>query len=276
MAPPIDEGTNAGGARTPPPATNLTNSIGMKLRYIPAGMFCMGTTGSDLDRFQKERFGGYALEPGKDRVECPQHVVRITRGYYLGIYEVTQGQFQKVTGTNPSANKASPDHPVEMVSWDEAVEFCKKLSALAEEKQAHRVYRLPTEAEWEYACHAGTTTPFHQGDTLSSRQANINASQPFGTAEKGPQIGKTAPVGSYPPNAWGLHDMHGNVWEWCLDGMRTYTADAVADPRGPQTAEAWRALRGGSWSVGACRSAYRKVRPLTYRTNNCGFRVVCE
>jgi eukaryotic-like serine/threonine-protein kinase len=274
----VPEVTKEGGGGPAAPATNLTNSIGMKLRYIPAGKFLMGSSAVEIERFKKEPFGGYVMEPREKwgQIECPQHAVQIARGYYLGVYEVTQGQFQKVMGTNPSANKASPDHPVEMVTWDEAVDFCKKLSALAHEKQAQRLYRLPTEAEWEYACRAGTTAAFHQGNSLSSLQANIDADHPFGTAEKGPQIGKTAPVGSYAPNDWGLYDMYGNVWEWCLDGMRSYTADEVADPRGPDAVGGWRVLRGGGWGTGACRSALRKERPASYSTKQCGLRVVCE
>src|SRR5208283_3930588 len=156
------------------------------------------------------------------------------------------------------------------VNWDEAMDFCKKLSALPAEKAAGRTYRLPTEAEWEYACHAGTTTAFHFGTSLSFRQANIKGDQPFGTDEKGPSVGKTVKVGSYPANAWGLHDMHGNVYQWCLDGVRAYTAGPVVDPRGPETAGAPRMLRGGDWSGAAwmCRSAARnKFRePAGYRT----------
>src|SRR5262249_31785489 len=151
-----------------------------------------------------------------------------------------------------------------------------KLSEWPAEKQAGRRYRLPTEAEWEYACRAGTTTRFHYGDTLTSRQANIDANAPFGTTEKGPQMGKTVRVGSDQPHAWGPYDMHGNVWEWCLDGQRTCTAAAVADPRGPETPGADRVVRGGGWSSGACRCAFRKARPPSaYRVPICGFRVAC-
>jgi formylglycine-generating enzyme required for sulfatase activity len=258
----------------PGPVKSLTNSIGLKLVFIPPGKFLMGSSAREIARFKKEPFGGYVL-PGWDRCEGPQHEVRIARGFYLGVYEVTQGQFASVLGKNPSANKESPEHPVEQVLWAEAMAFCSQLSDLSEEKKEGRVYRLPTEAEWEYACRAGTTTAFHCGESLSSKQANIDANNPFGTAEKGPQRGKTVRVGSYPPNAWGLHDMYGNVYEWCLDGQRSYTAEAVEDPRGPEVAGGDHVLRGGGWRRGACRSAYRKERGSYYRVDDCGFRVVC-
>jgi serine/threonine protein kinase len=269
--------TRPKGAQSSPvsgPAKSLVNSIGMKLAYIPPGKFRMGSSASDIARIQREPFKGYDY-PGYEQNEGPQHEVRIARGFYLGVYEVTQGQYEPLMGHNPSGNKESPQHPVERVLWDDAAAFCARLSELPDEKQAGRLYRLPTEAEWEYACRAGTTTLFHYGDSLSSWQANIDANRPFGTAEKGPQHGKTVRVGSYEPNAWGLFDMHGNVWEWCQDGQRTYTAHAVEDPRGPETASGARVLRGGGWRRGACRSAFRKERGGGYRIDDGGFRVAC-
>lgn len=258
---------------SPLPGTIIANSIGLKLAYIPPGNFLMGTSATDLERIKKEPQNGY-LFPGWEKSETPQHEVRITKGFYLGAYEVSQGEYEKVIGNNPSANKGSPEHPVERVSWDDAVAFCQKLSALPEEKKAGRVYRLPTEAEWEYACRAGTTTMFNTGNSLSFKQAHIDADHPFGTAEKGPRIFHTVKVGSHAPNGWGLYDMHGNVWEWCLDGPRIYSASAVADPRGP-TGSA-HVLRGGSWRDGAVRIAFRKPRELFYTGNYVGFRVLCE
>src|SRR5262249_47116324 len=163
----------------PGPARLLVNSIGLKFAYIPPGKFFMGSTAQEIERFKKEPFDGYAF-PGWDKVEGPQHEVRITQGFYLGVYEVTQGQYERVVGTNPSANKESPQHPVDSVDCEDAAAFCTKLSALPEEKQAGRVYRLPTEAEWEYACRAGTTTAFHYGDSLSSWQADPAPTQPPG------------------------------------------------------------------------------------------------
>jgi formylglycine-generating enzyme required for sulfatase activity len=210
--------------------------------------------------------------------EGPQHKVKITKPFYMGVYEVKQSEYEKVMVKNPSTFKDGPDHPVEQVIWDEAVDFCKKLSELPDEKKAGRVYRLPTEAEWEYACRAGTTTVFHYGNSLSSTQANFNGDAPYGGAEKGPRIGKTTKCGSYqPPNAWGLYDMHGNVWEWCLDGPRTYVKSdqAVIDPKG-DLAGGSRVRRGGSWGFEAwfCRSALRGPRSPSTRYDDFGFRVV--
>jgi formylglycine-generating enzyme required for sulfatase activity len=248
-------------AKLSEPEKTITNSIGMKLAYIPSGEFTMGSPDKEANR-----------QP----IEGPQHKVKITKAFYLGVYEVKQSEYEKVVGKNPSAFKDSPDHPVESVIWDEAVEFCKKLSELPEEKTAGRVYRLPTEAEWEYACRAGTKTVFHYGDSLSSKQANFNGDQPYGSAEKGVRIGKSTQCGSYAPNRWGLFDMHGNVCEWCLDAARPYTANAVEDPRGSEAAGGSRVLRGGGWRGVAwpCRCAMRSPYPLSSRINDVGFRVV--
>jgi formylglycine-generating enzyme required for sulfatase activity len=164
--------------------------------------------------------------------------------------------------------------PVE-ASWDQAVSFCKKLSELSEEKKAGRVYRLPTEAEWEYACRAGTTTETAFGDTLSSLQANFNGNAPFGDAPKGPHLKRTTRVGSYKPNAWGLHDMHGNVWEWCSDWLDDdyYARSPVEDPKGPETGKQ-HVVRGGAYFYTGehCRSATRS-HPVRA---GIGFRVVCD
>jgi len=263
-------------AGEPKPGDTIINSIGMRLAYVPPGRFMMGSTPQEIERFKKEP---HHSEPGVSvQSEGPQHEVRITRGFYMGVYEVKQGEYERVIGKNPSAFKGGPDYPVEGVNWDEAVEFYRKLSELPEEKKAGRRYRLPTEAEWEYACRAGKQTIFHWGDSLSSKEANFNAAAPFGGAEKGPSIGKTARCGSYPPNAWGLYDMHGNVSEWTLDALRTYTSDAVDDPRGPEAAGSPRVMRGGSWLHDAwnCRSAQRQEFRSSHRYNNLGFRVVCE
>jgi serine/threonine protein kinase/formylglycine-generating enzyme required for sulfatase activity len=262
----------------PAPDRVVVNSVGMRLVLIPAGKFLMGTSDADAARINREPLKGYTY-PEWEKTELPQHEVRITRAFYLGAYEVTQGQYEQVMGVNPSANKESPEHPVERVVWPEAMEFCRRLSGRPEEAAAGRTYRLPTDAEWEYCCRAGTTTLFHQGDTLSARQANIDGKNPF-AAEKLASRGKTAKVGSYAPNAWGLYDMHGNVWEWCADGDRRYGREAVNDPRGPEAPlddkKGGRVLRGGSWREGACRSAFRKARPpLVYRGPNVGFRVAC-
>jgi formylglycine-generating enzyme required for sulfatase activity len=253
----------------------LTNSIGMKLVLIPAGKFMMGTPATEAER---------------DAIEV-QHEVEITRPFYLGVYEVTQEQYAKLMGKNNPFNRGSrfkgADRPVENIRWNHAVEFCKRLSARPEEKKAGRVYRLPTEAEWEYACRAGTTTPFHYGDSLSSKQANFNGDYPYGKAGKGPYLRQTSKVGSYRPNAWGLYDMHGNVQEWCSDYYDPdyYRNSPKKDPKGPAKGvlptdykDFYRVVRGGSWldEGRGCRSAYR-FRAMPHDGYQIvGFRVACE
>ena len=254
----------AGQAGVP---VTLTNSIGMKLVYIKPGSFMMGSpTG-------KEK---------RSDVEGPQHRVTITKGFYMGAYEVTQEQYERVMGTNPSRFKKGGNYPVEKVSWDDAVEFCKKLSA-----QEGKTYRLPTEAEWEYACRAGTTTPFAFGNTISTDQANYDGDYTYVGGRKGKNRKCTTPVGTFQPNAWGLYDMHGNVWEWCGDWYAKdyYGRSPETDPQGPTEADAtkfdWgsgRVLRGGSWCSFpyGCRSAYRLGLDPSLRFNFSGFRVVCS
>ncbi|MCI0377122.1 MAG: formylglycine-generating enzyme family protein [Gemmataceae bacterium] len=255
---------------------SFTNSIGMKLVRIPAGKFVMGSPATETERDSNET----------------QHDVVITRPFYMGVFEVTQGEYEKVAGANPAffsaKNGGGPAHPIEQVNWTKAVEFCTRLSALEAEKKAGRVYRLPTEAEWEYACRAGTTTVFQIGDALSSKMANFNGQHPYGKAEAGPYVKKTAKVGTYPANAWGLHDMHGNVWEWCSDWYDPdyYKTSPKEDPKGPPKGvvrtdfkeDFFHVVRGGSWldEARACRSAYRfRFMPSDpYRI--VGFRVVCE
>jgi len=252
----------------------LTNSIGMKLVPIPAGEFLMGSPESDKDAPEDEK---------------PPHRVRITRPFYMGAYVVTQEEYQRVRGINwsffsatgPGKDKVAglntARFPVEQIRWPDAVEFCRQLSELPAEKQAGRIYRLPTEAEWEYACRAGTTTAFYRGDSLSSDQANFNGNHPYGGAKKGPFLSRTSEVGSYPPNAFGLYDMHGNVWQWCADwyGLDYYQKSPVEDPRGP-TQGSRRVIRGGEWYGDArdCRSAFRYADLPTGIFYVMGFRVV--
>lgn len=277
-----------GPAPAPADEKSITNAIGMRLMRVPPGTFAMGSSAAEIERFKKSPI---MLQPGWEKLEGPQHEVKITRALWMGAWEVTQGEYEAVMGSNPSHFAATGEgkkqvigldtrrFPVESVTWHDSVEFCKKLSDLPAEKKAGRTYRLPTEAEWEYACRAGTTTTFHFGNSLSVKQANFNGENPFGNPEKELRVGRTVRVGSYPPNAWGLHDMHGNVHEWCLDGPRPYTPNAVENPRGPEADNADGVLRGGSWAIdaGVCRSAFRKVRGTTrYRTSHSGFRVVCE
>jgi formylglycine-generating enzyme required for sulfatase activity/tetratricopeptide (TPR) repeat protein len=231
-----DHSPNPIGPPPDPPGT-IINSIGMKFVPIPAGEFLMGSP-EDC--------------PLGDPEEEFQHEVRITKPFLLGMCQVTQAQYEKVTGENPSFFNG-PDLPVEHLTWNEARRFCELLTASPEELAAKRHYRLPTEAEWEYACRAGTATTFNTGDTLEIDHAR------FATKRRSSPK-PIAPVGSYPPNAWGLYDMHGNVWEWTNDWFSAdYFRDSpVDDPQGPATGT-HHTLRGGSASVEAheCRCAIR-------------------
>jgi formylglycine-generating enzyme required for sulfatase activity/serine/threonine protein kinase len=217
------------------------NSIGMTFRLLPGGVFTMSE--------------------GKEA-----HKVTLTKPFEIGVYEVTQKQYQRVMGPKPSAFPG-PQNPVEQVSWDDAVEFCRKLSAMPEEKAAGYVYRLPTEAEWEYACRAGTDTKYSFGDDESQLGDYAWYDR---NSEK-----KTHPVGQKKPNPWGLYDMHGNVWEWCQDWEGNYPSGAAVDPTGPPSASS-RVLRGGSLGNGTvyCRTADRNGTLPGVRGNNFGLRVV--
>ena len=258
----------------------FTNSVGMKFVRIPCGTFTMGSDRDDTDADDNER---------------PAHAVEISKDFYLGVTEVTQGQFRQVMGFNPSyfsrdgkpgpkgdysrssgpgqgkdkvkgfTQKELDDFPVENVSWDDAGEFLEKLSDLPEEKAAGRKYVLPTEAQWEYACRGGEEgKTYHVGDTLSKDHANFND-----------HVGRTTTVGSYAPNAWGLYDMHGNVWEWCQDWFdgKYYANSPKRDPLCLK-GERLRTNRGGTWANIARhgRTAFRNRYPPEYRIISQGFR----
>lgn len=197
--------------------------------------------------------------------ELSQHQVTLTKGFYLGKYEVTQAQWERVMGNNPSHFKGA-DRPVGKVSWNDAVEFCKKLTEM--EKKAGRLpqgmsYQLPTEAQWEYACRAGTTTVYSWGDTITKTNANYRKN-----------VVEATPVGKYPANPWGFHDMHGNVSEWCADWYGDYPSGAVTDSEGPASGSP-RVMRGGScYNTGSnLRSARRNGITPSFRYNALGFRV---
>jgi formylglycine-generating enzyme required for sulfatase activity len=223
----------------------IVNSIGMKLVYIPAGEFVMGSPINEAGRQGDEM----------------QHAVKLTRPLRIGATEVTQAQWKAVMGVNRS-NFAGDDLPAEKLSWKEAEAFCKKLS----EKEGV-VYRLPTEAEWEYACRAGATGAF-------SGTGNIDDMGWYASNSEA----RTHPVGTKKPNGWGLYDMHGNVSEWCSDIYGAdYPEGPVADPAGP-TEGKYRVIRGGSWNYFAagCRCAARSSAPASYQFRHTGFRVVME
>ena len=193
----------------------FTNSIGMTFVLIPAGVFMMGSPEDESGRYDREQI----------------HEVRLTQDYYMQTTPVTQEQWQKVMGTNPSRFKEGGlSCPVENVSWDNAQEFIEKLN----QSEGTDKYCLPTEAQWEYACRAGTNTPFYFGKCLSTDQANYNGNYPLSNCPKGEYRGKTIPVGSFEPNADGLYDMHGNIWEWCQDIFDSYPESSVIDPTGAE------------------------------------------
>jgi formylglycine-generating enzyme required for sulfatase activity len=250
------QAARAGYEKAQQAAGEIENSIGMRLVRILPGTFSMGSPDG---------------EDGREDHEGPKHSVQVSKTFYLGKYEVTQEQYQQVMGKNPSyfapigkgwvlvGDQDTRNFPVDSVPWKDAVAFCRALSERPEEQAAGRKYDLPTEAEWEYACRAGTTSPFHFGAQLNGTQANCDGTNPHG-AGKGPYLERTCPVGSYPPNAWGLYDMHGNVWEWCKDWYKKdyYKSGEDKDPQGPAMGDP-RVLRGGSWSSSArfCRAAGR-------------------
>jgi formylglycine-generating enzyme required for sulfatase activity len=167
------------------------------------------------------------------------------------------------------------DFPVETVSFEDALALCARLNAARGTEPAGWVYRLPTESEWEHACRAGTTTAFHLGKSPSSTQLNCDGGQPFQGAGPGPSLERTCAVGSYPPNAFGLYDMHGNVWDWCSDWHAHYRAGPATDPQGPDSGSA-RVFRGGCWAArtSVCRSACRSQAQPSYRSDGVGIRIV--
>jgi len=196
-----------------------------------------------------------------------QHQVTISRPFYIGIHQVTQAQYEAVMGENPSYFIGEADschHPVESVSWNDGMEFCRELS-----RMSGRNIRLPTEAEWEYACRAGAATPFNTGSNISAEQANYRCG-----VDEGVHRVETTPVGNFPANEWGLYDMHGNVCEWCSDWYGDYPKVVVTDPKGPSNGSD-RIVRGGGWLdiAETCRSAYRGWNNPDDRLLNTGFRV---
>ncbi|MBC1195642.1 SUMF1/EgtB/PvdO family nonheme iron enzyme [Microcystis aeruginosa BLCCF158] len=261
---------------------DLGNGITLDMVAIPGGTFTMGTEDEEIERLVKKfNWEGY-------RSERPQHQVTVPP-FFLGKYPITQAQWRAIASRtdlkvkqdldlNPAYFKDRPDsdrRPVEQVNWDHAIEFCARLSKLKEGRE----YRLPSEAEWEYACRAGTTTPFYFGETITGELANYRASNTYADEPKGEYRQQTTPVGQFPPNAFGLYDMHGNVREWCADTWHDNYDGAPTD------GSAWiengndnrSPLRGGSWygNPNYCRSAYRYYNNRRVNNDSNGFRVVC-
>jgi serine/threonine-protein kinase len=255
--------------------STFTNKIGMEFLLLPAGSFLMGSSEADVDvAFADARRTNSGAKREWFISETPQHRVNIKEGAYMGKFEVTQSQWHALMGNSPSHFPNCAGCPVEQVSWYDAHEFIKKLNEMTD----GYMYRLPSEAEWEYACRAGTTMAFAFGDGLSSSQANFNGAHPYGNAPEGTWLKRTTPVGSYQPNAWGLCDMHGNVYEWAED-IWADSYNGLAADGSPNTNNGdpnYRVLRGGSWTNHAkyCRSAYRNRVAPDYRASDSGLRVV--
>ncbi|MBD2339846.1 formylglycine-generating enzyme family protein [Calothrix sp. FACHB-156] len=245
---------------------DLGNNVILEMVAIPSGKFIMGSP----------------LEEGKDD-EKPQHEVTV-KSFFMGKYPITQAQWKRVAAlpkvkrdlkANPSRFKGD-NRPVEQVSWYDAVEFCSRLS-----KYTNREYRLPSEAEWEYACRAGTTTPFHFGETITTQLANYNGNKIYASEPKGKESKQTTEVGIFPANSFGLYDMHGNVWEWCQDSwLGNYTKAPIDGSAWLNENDTTAMLRGGSWYnfPRYCRSASRfdlnkEIHGSHYKV--VGFRVVC-
>jgi len=235
---------------------DLGNGVTLEMVEILGGTFIMGSPKSEAKRGSNEG---------------PQHQVTVP-SFYMGKYELTQVQYEAIIGTNPS-NFKGDNRPVERVSWNNAVEFCKKLS-----QKTGKKYRLPSEAEWEYACRAGTTTPFYFGESITPDLVNYDGNHTYASAPKGKYRRQTTDVGTFPPNSFGLYDMHGNVWEWCQDDYKNDYINAPTDGSAlTSPSRSAKLLRGGSWydAPGNCRSAFRYYNLDDY-DNPFGFRVVCS
>ncbi len=243
---------------------DLGNGVDLEMLFIPGGTFLMGSPESEAKR---------------ESNEGPQHQVTVP-AFFMGKFEVTQQQYQAVMGNNPSHFKGD-DRPVEQVSWDDAVAFCQSLSNSETSKQNGRTYRLPTEAEWEYACRAGTKTPFYFGDTISTDWTNYDDTYAYGVGKNRQQTTEVKMFKAH-ANAFGLCDMHGNVWEWCADDWNGSYVDKPKNPKQngsliwSSSDEALKLQRGGSWVSASwiCRSANRNGFRRDFRYYDVGFRLV--
>jgi formylglycine-generating enzyme required for sulfatase activity len=231
---------------------DLGGGVKIEMALIPAGCFLRGSPPDEAGRNADEAL----------------HQVRLSKPFYLGRYSVTQAQYEQAMGRNPSRFRG-PDLPVESLSWEEAQALCARLRTLMRAN-----VRLPTEAMWEYACRAGTETPFAFGATLADHLANYNAAQVYGAGAAGEYRRRTTPAGAFPPNPWGLCDLHGNVCEWCLDWYGKYPTGEVLDPQGPAQGKG-RVMRGGAWNSppAECRSAHRSAGTPDMKLSHCGVRI---
>lgn len=234
---------------------DLPGHASIEMIYCEPGSFVMGSPND---------------EEGRDLDET-QHAVTLTKGFWLSKCEVTQAQWESVMNGNPSSFKGNGKMPVDSVSWNDCHEFTRRLNALLDCEA-----RLPTEAEWEYACRAGTKSAFSWGNALNGRKANCNGDFPCATHERGPYLRHPTPAGHYAPNPWGFFDMHGNMYEWCEDRCGDYPAGDATDPEG-NTEGKCRILRGGCWYFGArfCRSANRIKNSPSYSDAFTGMRLCC-
>jgi formylglycine-generating enzyme required for sulfatase activity len=230
------------------------NGIYQVFRWIPPGTFLMGSPANEPERMAERE---------------TQHQVTLMQGYWLADTACTQALWEAVMGNNPANFKDDNNNPVEQISWDDVQVFLQKLNGLIPGLDA----ALPTEAQWEHACRAGTTTPFSFGENITPEQVNYHGEYPYADGKKGLYRKKTVPVKSFPANPWGLYEMHGNIWEWCHDWFGDYPAEPVADPAGAETGSR-RVLRGGSWrhNGGDVRSARRYWFTPDFRNVYIGFR----
>jgi eukaryotic-like serine/threonine-protein kinase len=239
---------------------DLGNGVSLSMVKIPAGKFIMGSPANEEARYESEN---------------PQHQVTVPE-FYLGQTLVTQGQWQSLMGNNPSGFKGDNKLPVDSVRWLDAMNFCQKLS-----RKTGHTYRLPSEAEWEYACRASTTTPFAFGETITPAMVNYDGNYTYGKAAIGEYRQKTTVVGSFPANLFGLYDMHGNLWEWCEDDWHDNYNKAPNDGSAwlnpKRKASDYKILRGGSWLSFpfGCRAAHRLRDVIDFQHDFIGFRVVC-
>jgi formylglycine-generating enzyme required for sulfatase activity len=235
---------------------DLGNGVMLEMVEIPAGTFYMGSPEN---------------EEGREDYESPQHQVNVP-SFFIGKYPLTQAQYQAIMRNNPAYFKGN-NRPVEKVSWNDAVNFCQKLS-----QKTGKNYKLPSEAQWEYACRAGTTTPFYFGESITPDLVNYDGNYAYAAAPKGQYRGQTTDIGTFPPNAFGLYDMHGNVMEWCEDDWHENYINAPINGSALISLSNLNLLRGGSWDdhPGNCRSASRDDYNLAFGNGAIGFRVVCS